>query len=104
MLDDVARVRDYAGDKNFALGKLHALPQMVFVFVPRICGFETVRAGMNLQHVGKNLVERGVVDAWPLIDTVTGMKADLLFRNPAKAFIDCFDEHGCTPMPGRSIA
>src|SRR5262249_57690086 len=76
---------------------------MIFMFVPRICCFETVCACMNLQHVGNNLIKRGIVDPWPLIDTVTGMKADLLLWNPVKTFINCFHEHGGTFMPCGSI-
>src|SRR5215471_1896681 len=76
---------------------------MIFMFVPRICCFEAVCACVNLQHVGDNLIKRSIVDPWPLINTVTGMKADLLFWNPAKTFINCFHEHGGTFMPRGSI-
>src|SRR5262245_14577692 len=99
MFNDVARVRNHTGDKNFVLWKLHALPQMIFVFVPRVCCFEAVCPGMNPEHVGHDLIKRSVVDPWSLVNTVTGMKTHLLFWNPAKAFINCFDEHGRTFMP-----
>src|SRR3984885_4137319 len=49
MFDDIAGMCHHAGAKHFAVRDLHRLEQMIFVFMPWICGFATVIAPIFLQ-------------------------------------------------------
>src|SRR6266851_3556699 len=58
MLDDIAGMGDHARTDHLAVGEFYALEQMVLVLVARICGFKTVRAGVDLEHVVDDVGER----------------------------------------------
>ena len=51
MLDDVTGMRDDAGAQHFPFRYLHALEQVVLVFVARIGCLEAERTGIDLEHV-----------------------------------------------------
>jgi hypothetical protein len=50
VLDDVTGMRDDAGAQHFPFRYLHALEQVVLVFVARICCLEAERTGIDLEH------------------------------------------------------
>ena len=45
----------------------------IFVLVPRIRGLEAVGEGIHFQHGTDDVAKRRFVDAWPLVDAVTGV-------------------------------
>ena len=81
MLDDVAGVRDHARTNHLAVGELYALEQMILVLVARIGGFETVRAGVDLEDIVDDVGERRLVEPRAFVDAVAGVEAHLLGRD-----------------------
>src|ERR1051326_4708581 len=66
---------------------------MIFMLMPRVCGFEAVCAGIDLQHVRDDSSERGVVHTRTLVYAITGVKTDSFRWKPTQAFIDDFNKH-----------
>ena len=48
MFHEVRGVADHTRDKDFPLGQLYPLEDVVFVFVPRVCRFERIGSGIDL--------------------------------------------------------
>src|ERR1700692_2145870 len=67
MLHDVGAVADDARSQDLALRQLDVLPDLPFVFMARIGGFDEVGAGTNLENEIDNLPQRdiGRVRSWP---------------------------------------
>ena len=98
MLDDVAGMRDDARTQHFAFRYLHALEQMVLVFVARIRCLEAERTGTDLEHVLDDLGQVRFIDARSLVYAVAGMKADPPGRNPTERRIGRFDVNLRLPL------
>ena len=51
MFDDVARMSNHARGKDLAVRQLHALEQVILVFVTRVGGLEAERTGIDLEDI-----------------------------------------------------
>ena len=91
MFDNIAGVRNDAGDENFVFWHLYVLEQMIFVLVARIGRLETIRAGIDLQHVVDDFAERRFMDARAFVDAVAGVEAHPFGRNALERRIGRLD-------------
>jgi hypothetical protein len=55
MLDDVAGMRDHAGDQQFTFGQPHPLPDVILMFMPRVRRLEAERTGVRVLHAERVL-------------------------------------------------
>src|SRR5262245_25274168 len=60
MLDDVGRVADHPGNENAPFRKLQRLPELPFVFMPRICRLDRISADVELEQQPSDGLERNV--------------------------------------------
>ena len=81
MLDENGGVRNHARYEDFAVRQLNVLPNLPFVFMPRIGGFERIGAGADLQDNVDDILELHVMDTRAHIDAVAGVEADFFRRD-----------------------
>ena len=93
MLDDVARMGHDAGAQHCAFGNLHALEQVILVFVAGVRGLERELPGVHLEHVVDDVLERGFIQARAFIDAVARVEADFFRRKPLDCRVHGLDEN-----------
>ena len=95
MLDIVGCVAQQAGDEDLAVGQLDVLPDPPLVHVSRVGDLEGVGAGVDHEHVRRDLSERQVMHARTVVEPVAGVQPDLVLGNPAQRVIERLDVLAC---------
>ena len=84
VLDHHIRMRDGAGDQQLSVGQFDALQHPPLVLVPRVGGLERIGPGRDRKDQVEDVFELQIADARSEVDPIACMKADTIFRQPAR--------------------
>ena len=79
------------GMRILSSGSVHLAPQLPFVLVARIGGFDGVGAGIDRQHQIDEMLQLEIEHARRDVDAVAGMESHAIRRNAAQRVIDGLD-------------
>jgi hypothetical protein len=92
MFDDIAGMEDHARHDRLAVRQLVFLEYVIIVLVAGVRSLEGIDAGIDAIDVVDDLAKLHFENAWPFVDSVTGVKADPILGNIPEGVIDTFDE------------
>ena len=93
VLDDIGRVTDDTGDQDLAVGQFDVLPDLPFMRVTDIAGFDRERPGTHLQQHVDDAPERQVGGVRPVPAAPADVITDAILRQTAQRVIERLDPH-----------
>jgi hypothetical protein len=102
MLDTVSLGIDYSDDQGFIV-RYHILPDVPFMFVPRVCRFDIDEFRSRLQNQADDVFQRDVFMVGPTVISPTDMVADLCRGDVGKDVVENLDPRPKVRLSARSV-
>jgi hypothetical protein len=103
MLDAVSLGIDYSDDQRLIVRELHVLPDVPFVFVPRVCRFDIDEFRSRLENQADDVFQRDVFMVGPTVISPTDMVADLCRGDVGKDVVENLDPRPKVRLSARSV-